>query len=772
MVRCLARTLERHRGPPLSIDFKKHDATKACVAHGVEFTHVRDKEACADSPFDPSGRSDKFHLNLKTGLWHDKKVESGGTLAAFLQRMHDETYGPALSKVHLKTLAQRRRLPLAAFKRWRGVVGYDETHSAYTLLCHNPASGEPCNLYWWTLDGKQWNTPGCPVGLFGFARTTDDESRVRFLCEGAWDAVALDHLLSALDEPGVVLGVAGAGVFKPTWARSFAGCDVRVLYDHDSSGKHGDAKVARQLKRTARSLQFLHWTVADEDDSAIPRGADMNDAVAAAVAARQENPDALRECWEQLCSGLQDHARTDDDADSDGASGTLDILKREWVYAYETKRFVYVGSVDAAAGADHGVSRAFYELDKESFSDRYAEHFPGGNQRMAAQQMLTAPDCVKVARPAYLPGQPQRTTERVKGVELPVVNLWLPSELPVQRGDVRRYLDHAAFVIPDNHARQTVLDWLAFLLRQPERKPNWAVLVGGEQGLGKDLLVWPVAQALGRSNYCTPTPDDLENGYTDWLKHTKLVIVDTLRFFGRRDLMDRMKPWIASPPERLRINGKYAVPYDIANLVAFFFMANREDALALDPDDRRFFVYWSTAKKKSGSYYGGLWDWVREHAGAVAHYFLHEHEVSEAFDPLAPPPMTDAKRHMIRANESELLQEIRQAFEEERPPFSRELVLNREVKRYLMAHTPLRHPSEHAIAAALKQLGAVKMKAQLRLQTKANTTERPHAWALRNAEHYAAMSEKALTEEYERQRTLGRYRRPTLRVVVRRKGRA
>jgi hypothetical protein len=413
------------------------------------------------------------------------------------------------------------------------------------------------------------------------------------------------------------------------------------------------------------------------------------------------------------------------DKPSTDSAKVLKDLQREWVYAYETKRFIYRGSAD---------ERAFYELDKESFSDRYAAPFPGGGQNTAAQKMLQG-GCEQVARPAYLPGQPTITTEHVRGVELDVVNLWIPSDLALVPGRVDPYLAHLAYLMPDADARRTFLDFATFVVRHPEQKPNWAVFLGGPQGVGKDTAIWPVAQAVGRTNFCTPTPDDLEGGYTDWLRHTKVVIVDTLRFHGRRHLMDRLKPWIASPPERLRINGKYAVQYDIANLVAFFFMANREDALALDPDDRRFFVYWSPAKAKPASYYRNLWDWLRANVGAVAHYLQHEHQLSETFDAKAPPPMTDAKRHMIQANESPLVQQLRQALEEGRPPLGRELVTVPEIQQHLGGVGGLRDLTPHAIGRALKELGAEKLKTQPILQTRNGKGKtRPHLWAVLHAD--------------------------------------
>jgi hypothetical protein len=386
-------------------------------------------------------------------------------------------------------------------------------------------------------------------------------------------------------------------------------------------------------------------------------------------------------------------------------------------------------------------------LDKESFSDMHAAKFPVGTKREAAHQMLTS-GCTQVARPAYLPNRPKLTTEHVDGTDLPVVNLWIPSDIDARSGDITPYLDHASFIIPEQHERQTVLDSFAFWCRTPQVKTNWALFLGGVAGIGKDALLWPVGQTVGRSNYGTPTPNDMENNYTDWLAHRKLIIVDTIRFSGKQSLMENLKPWIAAPPERLRINGKFVPQYEIANLVAFVFMANRPDALKLDPDDRRFFVYWTHAKPKPPRYYRRLWDWMRANVGAIGHYFLHEHEISERFDPLTPPPMTVAKRDMMAASEGPLLQFLRAAWDEGHDPLRQELVQVREIEQYLALHRPqLRQTSPHAIGQALRELGAKKLPNRLKLKS----GERPHVWALAHADTYATMDQGSLTDEYQQQ---------------------
>jgi hypothetical protein len=491
--------------------------------------------------------------------------------------------------------------------------------------------------------------------------------------------------------------------------------------------------VAARLTGRVQSLRYLHWPDGKRD------GWDLRDEIIGAFAKKQPE-----RCWKQLRDCLRETPRKQPESVDGGdvnAGPALVQLKREWVYAYQTKRFIYIGT-------DADRNRAFYELDKESFSDRHAELFPNDMRERAAARQMLASGCTKVAQPAYLPNQPQLTTEQIKGAVVPVVNLWIPSDVQFKPGDIERYHQHVAYVIPDKPARDTFYDWFSFLLRNPGQKANWAPVLGGRPGIGKDLVVWAVAQALGKWNVTEPGPVALEHDHNDFLRHAKLVVVDTMHFRGKqgRALLDRIKQWIASPPERIRINGKWLVQHDIANIVSFFFMTNSDDALALDPHDRRFFVYWSAVRPHpKEKYYPRLWDWMREHVGALGHYFLNEHKVSAAFNPLTPPPMTDAKQHMIDANESPLLQTLRASWTEERPPLSKELIVVNDIIHWFKEERH-RTYSEQEVTTALRTMGASFVR-QVRMEG-----QRPRVWAMARVAHYRRMSAQEFTQEYRHQK--------------------
>jgi hypothetical protein len=79
-------------------------------------------------------------------------------------------------------------------------------------------------------------------------------------------------------------------------------------------------------------------------------------------------------------------------------------------------------------------------------------------------------------------------------------------------------------------------------------------------------------------------------------------------------------------------------------VVAF---SNERVAISIPSEDRRWFVIWAEASKLPEAQAVSLWNWYQHRGGfeAVAHY-LHTRDVS-AWNPTAPPPMTEAKAIMV-----------------------------------------------------------------------------------------------------------------------------
>lgn len=259
----------------------------------------------------------------------------------------------------------------------------------------------------------------------------------------------------------------------------------------------------------------------------------------------------------------------------------------------------------------------------------------------------------------YLPGWPKLC--RVDGVV--AVNRWtapglleaLPDKGSVSDSDVRVWLDHLEFLIEDAREREIWLDFFAHVLGKPGVKVNWCPVLVGGQGTGKDLLIEPVVQGLGRDNVAMPMPDELAGNFNEGYAAKQFVVFQELQTFDKITVYERMKTLISAPPHEIRINEKFQKTYVIPNRVCTMALSNHSDAMPLAQDDRRFWVCSSEATPKDADYYTELVRWYEEDGvGKVVRWLLDRGVVGKAgFLPgKCPQDFSGAKLDMAQSGAS------------------------------------------------------------------------------------------------------------------------
>jgi hypothetical protein len=265
-------------------------ALRPFEAHGVDFTGTVGNQAYGRCPF--ADKPDKFYVNVENQLWDSKVTGKSGNLSGFLRDI-SEVYEDRLSEKKLTILARSRGLPVEAFIPWR--IGH--TGRVYTFLVSDQRS-RPVDIRMYQVGGPVMTTAGCHPGLFGAERMT--KPGPVYICEGEWDAIALDWLRAKLKMPGVVVGAPGAAIFKKEWANWFVGRDAVVLFDHDDPGRHGELRVQRVLGGVARSLKYLHWP------KRLETGYDLRDLITDKAVGRREPS----YCWNWIETRLRPYTRT------------------------------------------------------------------------------------------------------------------------------------------------------------------------------------------------------------------------------------------------------------------------------------------------------------------------------------------------------------------------------------------------------------------------------------------------------------------------------
>jgi len=236
-------------------------------------------------------------------------------------------------------------------------------------------------------------------------------------------------------------------------------------------------------------------------------------------------------------------------------------------------------------------------------------------------------------------------------------NRWRDARPTPVACNVSIWLRHLERMVPLDFEREHLLNVLAHKVQYPAHKINHAVLLGGKPGSGKDTLLAPFFWAIGgpaKVNCSLVKNEDLTSQWGYGLECEVMEIAELRQSEARdrRALENHLKPVIAAPPEYLPVNRKGLHPYMALNRVLVVAFSNERVSISLPSDDRRWFVLWAAAERLPEAAASALWVWYLHRGGfAGVAAWLMARDVS-AFNPSAPPPMTEAKAIMIEAGMS------------------------------------------------------------------------------------------------------------------------
>jgi hypothetical protein len=180
-----------------------------------------------------------------------------------------------------------------------------------------------------------------------------------------------------------------------------------------------------------------------------------------------------------------------------------------------------------------------------------------------------------------------------------IYNRYRASDAVANVADATPWLDHVRRLYPND--ADHMIRWFAYRVQYPGGKINHALVIGGAQGIGKDMLLEPLRYGVGASNFADLNPGDLLKDFTDWVEST-LLIINEARDLGdvdRYKFYEHSKRFIAAPPDTLPCNRKYHSAYNVPNAMGVVITSNNKlSGLYIDPDDRRHYVAWSDAEKQ------------------------------------------------------------------------------------------------------------------------------------------------------------------------------
>jgi hypothetical protein len=241
---------------------------------------------------------------------------------------------------------------------------------------------------------------------------------------------------------------------------------------------------------------------------------------------------------------------------------------------------------------------------------------------------------------AFRPG-----AKETAGVEY---NVWRPSPIQPVAGDTSVWNEHINYLFQDETKAKQVLDWMAWVLQNPARKPNHALLIVGKNtGTGKSIVATIFEQLVGVKNTQRPKNSSMGGDFNAWLRDCRLCIIEEVYQVGRRENLNAMRDILTEA--RVEVNIKGISAFTIENFVAVMGVSNHPDALPLDKYDRRWLVVETLVTRKDRDYYEPLFKMARgiDKVGLSAISAELLARDLQGYSGLSAAPETDARAQMI-----------------------------------------------------------------------------------------------------------------------------
>jgi hypothetical protein len=182
------------------------------------------------------------------------------------------------------------------------------------------------------------------------------------------------------------------------------------------------------------------------------------------------------------------------------------------------------------------------------------------------------------------------------------------------------WIIHVKALWPAESDHNFFFDYCAHMLQRPAEKANAIVVLSGEQGIGKDIALLPVKNAIGFWNVSEIGPDELIASFNPWVQSI-MVVVNEMRpsqeEFHASTMYEKMKKLSVTPPETLSLSEKYMRLRYVINVMRLFLTTNDVASLYIHANDRRFAILHSSLKTEwqPASYFTELANWLTTGGG-------------------------------------------------------------------------------------------------------------------------------------------------------------
>ena len=231
------------------------------------------------------------------------------------------------------------------------------------------------------------------------------------------------------------------------------------------------------------------------------------------------------------------------------------------------------------------------------------------------------------------------------------------------QGVVDLFMAHVRNLIPSEREQRILLNFMAYVYRNPGKRVRWAVLIHGIEGAGKTFFFNIMQRLLGHNAKSVSTTA-INSDFTGWAAGAVLINVDEIRIAGTNKyaILDKMKPMITDDTITVIFKNENERP--IPNFASYMMSTNHADAIPVGDNDRRYCVISTRYTRKEdlyeqlggpeavAAYFERLFSECQRRVDALGRMLL-DWEIDADFNPEGRAPETDGLLAMRSLNVSE-----------------------------------------------------------------------------------------------------------------------
>ena len=207
-----------------------------------------------------------------------------------------------------------------------------------------------------------------------------------------------------------------------------------------------------------------------------------------------------------------------------------------------------------------------------------------------------------------------------------IYNLWEGYKIKPKEGDVASFLNYIkdVFTGDDKRSYNYLVALISQMFQQPHLKPGVAVVIRGDEGVGKSFFIEKLCYLMSPYFFVTSNPTHVFGDHNSQLKDKIILHLEEAVWPGGKKTESLLKDLITNPT--IPINEKFQPIITVANHMHLFITGNPDWLVHAGTEARRIFaLYASVGHMKDIPYFRGLDEWFYKQgdAEALLYYFLH-----------------------------------------------------------------------------------------------------------------------------------------------------